>query len=161
MSPSTDDSKGAAVRFPPPAVPVVGLIVGIAVHRFAWPLPMGIPEGVMRYGLAAVLILLGLGLLAAAIGLFRSSGQDPAPWENTPEIISTGIYRFTRNPMYLGMGVLQAGIGVALNNAWIVILVPLVWLTIYYIAIRHEEAYLEQKFGTPYTEYKNSVRRWI
>ena len=63
--------------------------------------------------------------------------------------------------MYVSMGILQAGIGMALGNAWVVLLVPATWLVIYAIAIRHEEAYLEKKFGSIYIEYKRSVRRWI
>jgi protein-S-isoprenylcysteine O-methyltransferase Ste14 len=63
--------------------------------------------------------------------------------------------------MYVSMGVMQAGIGVALANGWVIALVPIVWLVIYFIAIRHEEAYLEEKFGSVYTDYKGSVRRWL
>lgn len=99
--------------------------------------------------------------MAAAIGLFRSTGQDPKPWESTPEIISTGIYGFTRNPMYLAMGFLQGGIGLMLVNVWVISLVPVTWFAIYRIAIRHEESYLEQKFGSVYQDYKKSVRRWL
>ena len=51
-------------------------------------------------------------------------------------------------------------IGIGLANGWVVLGVPVVWIVIYLIAIRHEEAYLEEKFGTVYTEYKASVRRW-
>jgi protein-S-isoprenylcysteine O-methyltransferase Ste14 len=63
--------------------------------------------------------------------------------------------------MYIGMALLQLGIGVALANGWIVALIPVVLVIIYAIAIRHEEAYLERKFGEGYLVYKRSVRRWI
>ena len=104
---------------------------------------------------------IGLALLAAAFGLFQKTGQDPKPWVTTPEIISTGIYGRSRNPMYVSMGLLQAGLGVALANAWVVLLVPVSCWVIWATAIRHEEAYLEGKFGAVYTDYKNSVRRWL
>ena len=55
----------------------------------------------------------------------------------------------------------SVGIGVAVANGWVVLLVPVVWTVIYLIAIRHEEAYLEEKFGSRYTDYKASVRRWL
>ena len=71
-------------------------------------------------GAAAGETAIGIGVMAAAIGLCRRTGQDPKPWESTPEIISTGVYRFTRNPMYAGMALLQAGIGLALASAWII-----------------------------------------
>jgi protein-S-isoprenylcysteine O-methyltransferase Ste14 len=151
---------GAAVRFPPPLVPLIALAIGIALQLAVWPLPSPL-EGLARYASGTLLILAGSALLVAAMRPFQETGQDPKPWESTPEIISTGIYRFTRNPMYLGMGLLQAGIGLALANSWVVGLVPISWLLIYAIAIRHEEAYLQAKFGNAYTDYKRSVRRWL
>jgi protein-S-isoprenylcysteine O-methyltransferase Ste14 len=62
--------------------------------------------------------------------------------------------------MYVGMALIQLSVGVALGDAWIIVLVPLVLLVIYTIAIRHEEAYLERKFGETYAGYK-AVRRWL
>ncbi len=151
---------GAAVRFPPPLVPLIALVLGVGLQRAIAPLPI-VPTGGMRFAAAFVFSAAGLGLMAAAMRLFQATGQDPKPWETTPAIISTGIYRFTRNPMYLGMGLLQAGIGFALRNGWVVALVPISWLIIYWIAIRHEEAYLTHKFAVVYQDYKASVRRWI
>ncbi|HKK53351.1 MAG TPA: isoprenylcysteine carboxylmethyltransferase family protein [Myxococcota bacterium] len=150
----------AAVRFPPPLVPLIAIAAGVLIDLAGWPLAVPAP-GWVRYGGGGLLILLGIGAMIAAIGLFRRTGQDPKPWESTPEIVSTGIYRFTRNPMYLGMGLLQAGIGVVLANLWIVLFVPISWLVIFWIAIRHEEAYLESKFGETYLRYKQRVRRWL
>ena len=156
-----DDSQdGAAVRFPPPLVAVIMLVVGIVAEWFLGPLatPLaGIARGVLGLLLAAA----GLGCMLAAIGLFRKSGQDPTPWKSSPELISSGIYQRTRNPMYLGMGFLQAGIGVLLANLWVVALVPVTWALIYVIAIRHEEAYLTEIFGEDYRAYKSKVRRWL
>ncbi|MEO1915543.1 MAG: isoprenylcysteine carboxylmethyltransferase family protein, partial [Myxococcales bacterium] len=83
------------------------------------------------------------------------------PWLSTPEVIAVGVYKWTRNPMYLSMGLLQAGVGVLISNGWVVVLVAATWAAIYKIAIQHEEAYLEQKFGTSYLAYKESVRRWL
>ncbi|MCI0671698.1 MAG: isoprenylcysteine carboxylmethyltransferase family protein, partial [Myxococcaceae bacterium] len=72
-----------------------------------------------------------------------------------------GVYKFTRNPMYLGMTLLQTAIGIGWANGWIIALLPGVLAIIYATAIRHEEAYLERKFGDAYTRYKESVRRWL
>lgn len=160
MDSEVDDRDGAAVRFPPPFVPLIVLALGIVVQ--VWILPLSLPlAGVFRYGTAMLLLGAAAALMAGAFGLFRRTGQDPKPWESTPEIITTGIYRFTRNPMYVSMGLLQAGVGVVIANGWVVLLVPVSWVVIYAIAIRHEEAYLEKKFGKVYTEYKASVRRWF
>lgn len=157
---TTNEQDGAAVRFPPPLVYVAAVVLGGGLQAFVFPLPLGLSLG-LRIGGAAASALVGSALVAAAFGLFRRTGQDPAPWKSTPQIISTGIYRFTRNPMYLGMGLIQAGIGIGFENGWILALLPLVFALIYVTAIRHEEAYLERKFGAAYVGYKRSVRRWL
>jgi len=157
---NTQERDGAAVRFPPPFVYLGAVVLGGVLHEFVCSWPLELPMA-LRIGLTAATALLGVALVAAAIGLFRRTGQDPKPWESTPEIISTGIYRFTRNPMYVGMALLQTSIGIGFANGWILALIPLVLVVIYAIAIRHEEAYLERKFGSAYLDYKRSVRRWL
>ena len=155
-----DERDGAAVCIPPPLVYLVAVIAGGLLHELVLPLPLGLGLTV-RIGVAAATALLGLAMLAGALGLFRRTGQDPKPWKSTPEIISTGVYKFTRNPMYLGLALLQTAIGVGWANGWIIALLPGVLAIIYATAIRHEEAYLERKFGDAYTRYKESVRRWL
>jgi protein-S-isoprenylcysteine O-methyltransferase Ste14 len=154
------DRGGAAVRVPPPLVPVIALVLGFAAAWLFGDLPNPI-AGSERFAIGGFFVVAGFWLMAMAIGLFRKSGQDPAPWASSPELIAEGIYRWTRNPMYLGMGLLQVGLGALFSNMWIVALVPLTWIVIYFIAIRHEEAYLESTFGAPYLEYKKTVRRWL
>ncbi len=158
MEPEVRD--GAAVRIPPPLVCSGAIVVGVLLQAFVRALPLPLPVDA-RVGLTAVMGLLGLGIILAAIGSFRRTGQDPKPWKSTPEIVLTGVYGRTRNPMYVGMALLQTSLGVGLANGWIVALVPLVLVVIYATAIRHEEAYLERKFGEAYRTYKKSVRRWI
>jgi len=155
-----DDRDGAAVRFPPPLVYVGAVIAGVLLHALVLPLRLELAPSV-RIVVAAAAALVGLVVMAGAVRLFKRTGQDLKPWKATPEIISAGVYRFTRNPMYVSMALLQIAIGVGLANGWIVALAPLVLVIIYRIAIRHEEAYLERKFGGAYIEYKRSVRRWI
>ena len=152
--------SGAAVRFPPPLVATIALATGFGLDWGLGRLPNPI-TGTERFVAGGALIVVGLILLALAQGLFQKTGQDPRPWEHSPELIAEGIYRWTRNPMYLGMGLLQAGIGLVFANLWVVALVPVTWLAIYLIAIRHEEEYLETQFGTSYLQYKQQVRRWL
>lgn len=154
------EHDGAAVRLPPPLVYLGALVAGGLLHELVRPLPLGLGP-LLRAGLAIGAILLGVGMVSAALGLFRRTGQDPKPWKSTPEVISSGVYRFTRNPMYVGMGLLLAGIGVAWANAWLLLLVPPVLAVVHATAVRHEEAYLERKFGESYRAYKRSVRRWL
>jgi protein-S-isoprenylcysteine O-methyltransferase Ste14 len=154
------NNDGAAVRFPPPFVPLIALAAGFATSWLAGPLPDPLPAGA-RLAAGGILLAAGIAFMILAMGLFRRTGQDPKPWKSSPELIGTGVYRWTRNPMYLGMGLLQAGLGLLFANLWVVALVPVTWLVIYRIAIRHEEAYLEAKFGASYLDYKQAVRRWL
>lgn len=156
-----DDAKdGAAVRIPPPLIYLGAVIAGVLVHALVAPLPMELPI-VLRTIVGASAAVSSLVFMGFAINLFRRTGQDPKPRAMTPEIISTGIYRVTRNPMYLGMALLQIAIGIGLANWWLIIAVPIVLVIVYSTAIRHEEAYLEQKFGRVYVDYRHSVRRWL
>ena len=156
-----DDVKdGAAVRIPPPLVYLGAVIAGVLVHAIVAPLPIGLPL-VLRIVAATVTAVSSLVIMGFAITLFRRTGQDPKPWAMTPEIISSGIYRITRNPMYVGMALLQIAIGIGLANWWVIIAVPVVLVVVYLTAVRHEEAYLERKFGRAYSDYKGSVRRWL
>ena len=157
---AAEERDGAAVRFPPPLVYLGALALGVGLHGWLVALPLPIGTGV-RLAVGLAVAGLGAALIAAALGLFRRTGQNPEPWKPTPEIIATGVYRFTRNSMYLGMALLQAGIGIGLANAWVVALAPASLAIVYAIAVRHEEAYLERKFGAGYLAYKASVRRWL
>ena len=152
--------EAASVRVPPVLVFAGAILLGALLQRtvMAWPLPL---DSGFRLAGAATLGVAGLVPLLAALGLFKRTGQDPRPWKATPEIISSGVYARTRNPMYVGMALVQAAVGVGLANGWIVALVPAFLVVVYLTAIRHEEAYLETKFGDAYRQYRRSVRRWL
>jgi len=154
------DADAADVRLPPPTIYAAAVVAGVLLHLFAWPLPLALPATV-RFVAAAVMGAVGLALFIAAFGAFRRTGQDPKPWKTTPEFIATGAYRFSRNPMYAGAALLQAAVALGLANGWLLAFVPAALAIVYRTAVRHEEAYLEQKFGESYLAYKRSVRRWL
>ena len=153
---------GAAVRFPPPLIPLVTILLGIGLNRL-WPIRHGIDASApARYwagGLIVAAAVLGLGLWPVV--LFRRSGQSEIPWTPTPSIVERGPYRFTRNPMYLHMVLVCIGVAVLLGNAWILLLVPFCVWALQRFAIRPEEEYLERKFGAGYLAYRQRVRRWL
>ena len=150
---------GAAVRVPPPLSYIAAVLAGIGL-QFIWPLPIGLAAG-PRVALGLLVALLGVPLMVGALRLFRETGQDVKPWLATPEIIRSGVYGFTRNPMYVSLALLQSAIGIGLGNLWILLAVPLACVVVHITAIRHEEAYLEREFGDSYLDYKKSVRRWL
>ena len=76
-------------------------------------------------------------------------------------LITTGPYRFTRNPLYIGLSLVQLSAACWLNNLWILLLLPLSIVVITQYAIAREERYLEKLFGQDYLDYKARVRRWL
>ena len=152
----------AAVKFPPPVVGILTIIIGYTLGRFV-PImdDFLVPEPARYWAGGAIVLVSGMLLGWWPIRLFQATEQDVKPWTSTPEIVVKGPYKFTRNPMYLMMLLVCFGFSIILDEAWVFVLTPVCALVIYLTAIRHEEAYLEKKFGDSYLEYKNKVRRWI
>jgi protein-S-isoprenylcysteine O-methyltransferase Ste14 len=130
------------------------------VLHWLWALEFA-PGSSLRIALGVAVICGGVAILGGAFSVFRRIGQHPDPRKPTPTIARDGPYRFTRNPMYLGGSLIQLGLGIAIGNAWIVLLLVPVVGFIHYRAILPEERYLEEKFGDEYASFKASVRRWI
>lgn len=159
-----DDTRStpdrAAIRIFPPALPLLTIGTGVVLETSVAPLSMTLPTVVRWLGgalvIAAVVVFGGW-----SVYLMRKSGQSENPWKPTTSIVRAGPYRITRNPMYLQMVMVCIGVGVALNNGWILLLTPLCAAALQFFVIRHEEAYLERKFGSEYRAYMSSVRRWI
>ncbi len=151
----------ATARFPPPFLFLISIGLGVLGHRFVHPWPVFTFENLVRAALGLAVIFAGVGLAFAALGLFKRAGQEPEPWKPTPSILTDGIYRYSRNPMYVALAVSQVGIGLAFGNLWIVASTALSLVAVYFVAVRPEEAYLEAKFGDEYRQYKTRVRRWV
>ena len=148
----------AGVRFPPPLVYAGGLLAGWLIGRL-WPASAFDARG---WWLAAIPIgAAGLALIVAALGLFRRAGTDPLPMRPTTTLVFAGPYRFTRNPMYLGMALVYVAAAILLDLPWAFLLLPLVLLVIRTQVIAKEERYLESKFGDAYRAYRARVRRWL
>jgi protein-S-isoprenylcysteine O-methyltransferase Ste14 len=110
-------------------------------------------------GLIIMIINMPIGLTALR-NMFAAK-TSPNPHRPTTSLIFSGPYRFTRNPMYIGLTLLYAGLMTFLQLPWGLVLLPIViWLITIWVIVP-EEKYLEQKFGTEYLNYKSTVRRWI
>ena len=109
----------------------------------------------------ALLILSGLALIGAALGLFRRAGTRPEPWQPSSALVEAGPYRFTRNPMYLGMALISAGLAACFESLGAAGLSALTVLIVDRFVISREEAYLIQRFGEAYADYRRRVRRWL
>lgn len=152
------DKKGAAVKFPPPALFASAILLGAGL-QYLRPVGLGIPESAEIFGYLLVLFGITIAILVATS--FRRVGTAIEPWKPTTSIVTTGFYAWSRNPIYAGFCLINIGVGIASNSFWIFIsFIPAAFF-LYHIAIAKEETYLEEKFGDEYMDYKKKVRRWI
>lgn len=158
VAPRPASTQGARVRFPPPLVFVSLIVLGGVLQqqmRFFLKIP---DRACLAVGLT--IVAGGIALAVWAFTLFRASGQDPRPWKPKDSLLAGGPYVYTRNPMYLGMTLVQLGIAIALNNLWVLLLTPVALALVHVIAVVPEEKYLEEAFGDDYRRYKAAVRRY-
>lgn len=154
----TNDSDTAGVVAPPPLIFLAGLALGFVLE--ALPPGADLPAW-LQWGLGVLLIAAGLGLLLWFNTSFSRKGTAVEPWKPTTAIVTTGPYRFTRNPAYLGMALTYVGIAVTSSALWVLLPLPVVLAVIDRGVIAREERYLERKFGEEYLGYKRTVRRWV
>lgn len=110
---------------------------------------------------AALLVVIGLGLIVSALGLFFRSRTRPEPWRPASVLVAAGPYRYTRNPMYLGLTLIGLALALAFTSVAAALLTLLAALVVDRTVIAREEAYLERRFGAAYREYREHVRRWL
>lgn len=151
----SDDNPG--VRLPPPVIVLAGLAVGLALDgRLADPRSNG---ALVALGIACAGAGLWFGI--SALGLFHRHSTKAEPWKPSSALVTSGAYRFTRNPMYVGMLLLYVGLALIAGGFWTGVAIVPVFLTLNFYVIAREEAYLERRFGTAYTAYRGKVRRWF
>lgn len=152
------EQDSAQVRVPPPLLLLACVIVGAGLQ---WIYPVPFIADPVRWIVAAFLICSGVSTILCCARKFKKTGTNIEPWKKTSRIITSGIYRFTRNPIYLSFLVVGTGVAFAVNSVWIlVMMIPLVGL-LTFLVIAKEERYLEQSFGVEYLAYKAKVRRWL
>ena len=151
--------RDASSPFPwPPVIYGSAALVAWGLERVA-PLPMALPEPARWAGWGVVAA--GLLIAGAAELSFLRAGTATLPTSPTTAIVATGVYRFTRNPMYLAMTLALFGLGLALASPWFWLVAPAAVRLVTLVAIEREEAYLARKFGAAYLDYKARVRRWL
>ena len=152
----TRDRPG--VIAPPPLIYLVGLGLGFLLDAL---LPSASLSNALSLPVGVLLIIAGVALQTSFISAFRRAHTNVNPYKPTKAIVTTGPYRLTRNPGYLGFTLVFSGIAVLTEALWaFAALVPTIALMDRGVIAR-EERYLERKFGDEYTRYKARVRRWI
>lgn len=156
MPPLESDSPG--VRLPPPVVFAAGLALGLCVS--AW-IPTRWLDPVVSRTLGWLLTGAWFALTAWAFSTFRRAGTTVRPDRPATRLATFGPYSVTRNPMYVSLTLLYAGVAILWQSFWALLLLPVVLIFIDRRVIGREELYLERRFGADYTRYKAQVRRWL
>jgi protein-S-isoprenylcysteine O-methyltransferase Ste14 len=142
----------------PPLLMLIALLVVIVLH-WLWPLRTG--RRLLAVAVGIILGALGIGSMAWGRITLVKGGTNVSPLKPVTGIITDGPYRFTRNPLYIGVMSLFIGLSLIIGTWWgFVVFIP-VFLILHYGVILREERYLEQKFGDSYLKYKGMVRRYL
>ncbi len=142
----------------PPVWLLFGLILTFTLNEFYPGIRFTSLAGQVAGG---VLIVLGLILLVSANGLFTRAGTDVIPFRDVTCLVTTGVYRYSRNPMYLGMAAVLLGCAVTVGAATALPIAPVFMVIIEMRFIRPEEAMLRELFPEEFPAYCRRVRRWI
>jgi protein-S-isoprenylcysteine O-methyltransferase Ste14 len=136
------------------------ILLGVEFALAYWlPVEIVIPEPLRWAGIAVIALGVGLGGWAAT--LFKRNKTGIVPFTESTAVVESGPYRFTRNPMYVGMALILLGAAI-LMRALTPFIAPLAFvLIIHHRFIVHEEAHMERAMGAPYLAFKSRVRRWL
>lgn len=146
------------IRIPAPVLTIIHITIAILLGKLM-PLPIPVPIFVYWFGLGLTILGFLLGVLAFIE--FRRIRALADPKRPITSLVTSGIYRYTRNPIYLGFVLMLIGLPLTMGTYWGFILAwPLVTF-MSNLVIKHEESDLERRFKSQYTDYRSSVRRWL
>jgi len=142
----------------PPLLYVVALGAGLLLN---WAAPRPLLSSSLRCWMGGALVVLGLGITGWGRALMARAGTNVNPFQPTTALVTTGPFRFSRNPLYVGLTLAYLGGALLTNSVWVLALLVPVLLVMHYGVVRREERYLEAKFGDAYRAYRGRVRRYL
>ena len=157
----SDTDRGPGLPLPPPILLLAALVAAIVLDwaplRF-----LAQPVGFNIQVIVGLLLVAGsIWLVATAARLFVREGTNVVPTRPALKVVRGGPYRFTRNPMYLGMVLFLLGTSLVFLLEWGIILTPVLWFGFDRLIVVREEAYLRGKFGADYEALLGHTRRWL
>jgi protein-S-isoprenylcysteine O-methyltransferase Ste14 len=155
---TSPDANTSGIRVPPPLYYIGAFLAGVALEVI---FPINWPSFGVRLAVTVLAAGAWLALDGAAMVSFRRAGTSLVPMKPDTALVTSGPYRFTRNPMYLGMVFLYLAFAFAFGVIWAVAFLPAVVLIVDRFVIAREEPHLERKFGPAYRDYRARVRRWV
>jgi protein-S-isoprenylcysteine O-methyltransferase Ste14 len=151
--------KGRIVKRLVPAMTFLSCVAFMILMRWFWPMMVFAPFPYNLLGI--VLIILGLAMGIAGAATFQRARTNPWAFVEADKLVTSGPYGFTRNPMYLGLGVALTGVSLLLGSLSSLLVVPVFVVVADRWFIAFEERMLKRKFGGAFDTYRANVRRWI
>jgi protein-S-isoprenylcysteine O-methyltransferase Ste14 len=146
------------VLLPPPILYAVAIGLGLWLER---PLPWPLPGGALRFWVGAVMIGLAVALFGLCLRELRRHQTTINPHRAASNLVETGPFRFSRNPIYVSLTVLQVGLGLLAGSTWVLLMLLWVLPLMQRLVIAREEEHLRWRFGSEYADYSARVRRWL
>jgi len=147
---------------PPPLIALAVLVLGLVMD---WLLPAYVLSVLLSWGtrilLGLELIGGGAALIVIAMKAFRAAGTHVEPWKPSTALVASGVFAYVRNPIYVGMILILAGLAFLLASDWTLVLTIVAFVpAIHFGVVLREERYLTAKFGEPYARYLRTVPRY-
>jgi len=140
----------ANVHFPPPLIHLIAIITAVGVDAL---FPLALPAPGLSAMFGAIFMILSVLIAGSAFRQFARNDNPVPPNQPVKGLMEEGAFRFTRNPLYLALGLFHAGIGLISGNAWVLVMLLPALLVVRYYVITREEAYLAHRFGQNYLDY--------
>lgn len=156
-----DTGDTAGVIAPPPLIAAVAVAAGLALDRLLPAYVLSVlltrPERIVVGG---AIMAAGFALALPAVFAFRRAGTHVEPWKPSLALVTDGVFRRLRNPMYVGATLLLAGFAILFASDWTLVMTIVFALVVHFGVVKREEHYLEAKFGNAYRSYKAQVARY-
>jgi protein-S-isoprenylcysteine O-methyltransferase Ste14 len=157
---STASTDSAAISIPPPIFFFVCLGCGILLEYFYPILLINLPL-VPRVIVSGIFIMIAICFAVTGFFTLIRNKTTFDTSKSTSKIVTSGVYRFSRNPLYFSLLLLLSGVAILLSSFWLFLAIPILYILFLFKAVKPEEKYLSQKFGEEYLYYSQKVRRWI
>ena len=154
-----DKTDHAGVIAPPPLLMLLCITAGFLAEHFQH-FPIFSADHPIRRPLCFALFGAAVIIFVAAVRELIKHKTHPSPYKATAALVQTGIYRFSRNPIYVGFLLVAVASAACANSAWLILAAVALFVLLRFGVVSREEQYLSRKFGDVYEGYRRKVRRW-